>query len=93
MRFSLSALRRPLSASIRRNVELPRHVRGFPSPTDWRGEVLYFLLVTRYDGRSSRALMSPLSCRTTCVVLRMSPSLSPTPMVDAIARNRALNSR
>jgi hypothetical protein len=49
--------------------------------------------VTHYDSRSDRAFTSPLSCRTISVVLRMSPSLRPTPMVDAIARNRALSSR
>ena len=49
--------------------------------------------VTHYDSRSDRAFTSPLSCRTISVVRRMSPSLRPTPRVDAIARNRAVSSR
>jgi hypothetical protein len=49
--------------------------------------------VAHYDGRSDRAFTSSLSCRTISVVLRMSGSLSATPMVEAIARNRAFSSR
>jgi hypothetical protein len=41
----------------------------------------------------NRAVTSALSCRTTAVVLRISASLSSPPMVDAMARNRALISR
>ncbi len=49
--------------------------------------------VTHYDSRSDRSFASSLSCRTTSVVWRMSASLRPTPIVDAIARNRAFKSR
>jgi hypothetical protein len=49
--------------------------------------------VTHYDSRSDRPLTSSLSFRTISVVLRMSASLRSTPIVDAIATNRALNSR
>src|ERR1700737_3345439 len=40
-----------------------------------------------------RPFVSSLSRRTISVVLRMSASLKSAPIVDAIARNRALNSR
>jgi hypothetical protein len=48
---------------------------------------------THYDSCSDRAFTSSLSRRTISVVLRMSDSLRPTPIVDAIARNRAFNSQ
>ena len=43
--------------------------------------------------RSERSFTSLLSRRTISVVLRMSASLKSAPIVEAIARNRALNSR
>lgn len=51
------AHRRP--AAIRRDVELPGRQRYYPSPVDWRDEVLYFLLVDRFsDGlEASRPLL------------------------------------
>ena len=49
--------------------------------------------VTRYDGRSERPFASSLSRRTISMVFRMSASLRPTPIVEAIARKRALSSR
>jgi hypothetical protein len=42
---------------------------------------------------SERPFVSSLSRRTISVVLRMSASLKSAPIVDAIARNRAFNSR
>ncbi|HYR27354.1 MAG TPA: alpha-amylase family glycosyl hydrolase, partial [Thermoanaerobaculia bacterium] len=46
----LLAAARP--SSIAGALPLPRRVRSFPSPVDWRNEVLYFLLVDRFsDGR------------------------------------------
>src|SRR5262249_3746476 len=43
--------------------------------------------------RSERSFASSLSRRTISVVVRMSASLKSAPIVEAIARNRALNSR
>jgi len=41
-------------ASIRRGVSLPRRQGYFPSPVEWRDEVLYFLLVDRFsDGQEA----------------------------------------
>ena len=48
---------------------------------------------TNDAGRFDRALTSSLSRRTTSVVLRTSGSLKASPMVEAIARSRALSSR
>ena len=37
-----------------RAVDLPRRQQYFPSPADWRDEVLYFLLPDRFsDGREA----------------------------------------
>ena len=49
MPFVDQALNRPRPDSIRRNVKLPRRQAYFPSPTDWRDQVLYFLLVDRFS--------------------------------------------
>ena len=46
-----------------------------------------------YDSRCDRAFTSSLSCRTIALVLRISASLRATPIVEAIARNRAFSSR
>lgn len=45
-------------------VELPRRQPYFPSPGDWRDEVLYFLLVDRFsDGRETeRPLLDRQNC-------------------------------
>src|SRR5262245_32058181 len=32
-----------------RSVKLPRRTHGYPSPVDWRDEVLYFLLPDRFS--------------------------------------------
>ncbi len=52
-------LDKPRPDSIR-NVFLPRRQNYFPSPSDWRDEVLYFLLVDRFsDGEeASRPLLN-----------------------------------
>ena len=49
MQFANQALKQPRPASVRRNVRLPRRQHYFHSPTDWRDQVLYFLLVDRFS--------------------------------------------
>lgn len=50
--FAQSSLARPVPASVRNGLELPRRQSYRPSPHDWRDEVLYFLLVDRFsDGQ------------------------------------------
>lgn len=52
MSFADDMLRRQRPASIRRDVRLPRRVAYYPSPVDWRDEIIYFLLVDRFsDGQ------------------------------------------
>lgn len=52
MSFRDRALQRERPASVRTNVVLPRRQRYYPSPADWRDEILYFLLVDRFsDGQ------------------------------------------
>lgn len=52
MSFRDRALQRERLASVRANVVLPRRQRYYPSPADWRDEILYFLLVDRFsDGQ------------------------------------------
>ena len=52
MTFADSVLAATRPNSIRSNVSLPRRQGGFPSPVDWRNEVLYFLLADRFsDGQ------------------------------------------
>ncbi len=45
-----------------RAVPLPRRTRGFPSPADWRDEVIYFLLPDRFSdgGEAARPLVDPI---------------------------------
>jgi glycosidase len=51
MSFSDTILAQPRPSSVR-EVLLPRRERYYPSPSDWRDEVLYFLLPDRFsDGR------------------------------------------
>ncbi|MBI1760366.1 MAG: alpha-amylase [Acidobacteria bacterium] len=53
MSFSADQLQIKRPASIR-EVELPRRQQFHPSPTDWRNEVLYFLLPDRFsDGQEA----------------------------------------
>ena len=58
MTFRNEAAGRPRPDSLTK-VVLPRHQAYFPSPADWRDEVLYFLLVDRFsDGNEgSRTLL------------------------------------
>lgn len=49
MQFANQALKQSRPASVRRNVRLPRRQHYFRSPTDWRDQVLYFLLVDRFS--------------------------------------------
>jgi glycosidase len=54
MSFTASALSQDRPTSIRREVVLPRRQSYYPSPVDWRDEVLYFLLVDRFsDGQEA----------------------------------------
>jgi hypothetical protein len=51
MSFSDTILAQPRPSSVR-EVLLPRREKYHPSPSDWRDEVLYFLLPDRFsDGR------------------------------------------
>ncbi len=47
--FADAALRRARPERVRGEVVLPRRLQAFPSPVDWRDEVLYFLLVDRFS--------------------------------------------
>lgn len=52
MNFADTILQHKRPASIRHDVSLPRRQRYYPSPVDWRDEILYFLLVDRFsDGQ------------------------------------------
>jgi glycosidase len=61
MSFATRALTQDRPESIRRQLVLPRRQSYFPSPVDWRNEVLYFLLVDRFSdaAESSRPLLDP----------------------------------
>src|SRR6476660_7750379 len=60
MSFAHNILARERPDSVR-SVALPRRTSFFPSPTDWRDEVIYFLLPDRFsDGaESGRPLVDP----------------------------------
>jgi glycosidase len=47
--FSDNALNQPKPDSIQQNVTFPRRQAYYPSPSNWRDEVLYFLLVDRFS--------------------------------------------
>ena len=47
--FSDNALNKPKPDSILQHVTFPRRQAYFPSPRDWREQVLYFLLVDRFS--------------------------------------------
>ncbi len=71
MSFRDQALQRERPASVRADVVLPRRQRYYPSPDDWRDEILYFLLVDRFsDGQEQTR---PLLDRTNRAAAR--PSL------------------
>jgi len=58
MTFANNILGEPRPAGIRHDVTLPRRQNYYPSPVDWRDEVLYFLLVDRFsDGREHSRLL------------------------------------
>ncbi|MCU1252369.1 MAG: alpha amylase catalytic region [Edaphobacter sp.] len=60
MGFADEILPKPRPDSIR-PVKLPRRIQGFPSPSDWRDEVIYFFLPDRFsDGKEAgRPLLDP----------------------------------
>jgi len=66
MAFRDDQLKKSRPDSIRQDVRLPRRQSYFPSPMDWRDEVLYFLLVDRFsDGRENkRKLLNRGSIKT-----------------------------
>lgn len=52
--FANDILQQALPRSVQADVLLPRRQRYYPSPADWRDEVLYFLLIDRFsDGQES----------------------------------------
>jgi glycosidase len=59
MSFADNVLGHDRPESIRREVALPRRQDYYPSPVDWRDEVLYFLLVDRFSdgGEDVRPLL------------------------------------
>ena len=60
MSFAQNILARERPDSVRL-AALPRRTSFFPSPTDWRDEVIYFLLPDRFSdgGESDRPLVNP----------------------------------
>ena len=65
MSFSDTILMRPRPSSVR-ELLLPRREKYHPSPSDWRDEVLYFLLPDRFsDGQENSR---PLLDRNTCLL-------------------------
>jgi glycosidase len=57
MAFKDDVLQKDRPASIRQGVSLPRRQKYFPSPVNWRDEVLYFLLVDRFSDQRERPLL------------------------------------
>lgn len=59
MSFSDRMLAQARPVTVRDGVALPRRMAYYPSPVDWRDEILYFLLVDRFsDGQeASRPLL------------------------------------
>lgn len=57
--FSIATLATAVPKNLHPDVTLPRRQSFYPSPADWRDEVLYFMLVDRFsDGQeSSRPLL------------------------------------
>src|SRR5512136_3003359 len=52
MQFTDDVLHHSRPGSVRTGVALPRRQPYYPSPVDWRDEILYFLLVDRFsDGQ------------------------------------------
>src|SRR5918999_2092157 len=63
MPFADNILTHARPDSIRRNVLLPRRQHYYPSPADWRDEVLYFLLVDRFSDEAPRPLLDRRNLR------------------------------
>jgi hypothetical protein len=58
MDFARTSLSKSRPDSIR-DVDLPRRENAYPSPADWRDEVIYFLLPDRFsDGKRAAVLYS-----------------------------------
>src|ERR1700674_5228789 len=59
MRFVDDTLNAPRPPQIR-DVFLPRRQAGYPSPLDWRDEIIYFLLPDRFsDGQETGPPLDP----------------------------------
>ena len=70
MIFSSTVLAQKRPANIR-SVVLPRRQQYFPSPLDWRDEVIYFLLPDRFsDGQEANR---PLLDRSQVAAARPAP--------------------
>ncbi len=64
MSFAESALLHSRPESLRRNISLPRRQTYYPSPVDWRDEVLYFLLIDRFSDEKQRPLLDRQNLNT-----------------------------
>ena len=64
MSFRDTILQNPRPASVR-SITLPRRLQFFPSPADWRDEVLYFLLPDRFSdgGEGGERCWTGATCR------------------------------
>lgn len=64
--FAAEILQRTLPRSIRTELSLPRRQQFYPSPADWRDEILYFLLIDRFsDGQEvNRPLLDRVNRHT-----------------------------
>ena len=63
MTFADQIIDKDRPESVRTQVSLPRRQQYYPSPHDWREEVLYFLLVDRFSDAQEDT--RPLLDRTT----------------------------
>ncbi len=64
--FANDILQQALPRSVQSDVPLPRRQHYYASPTDWRDEVLYFLLIDRFsDGRENSRPLLDRNNRTT----------------------------
>ena len=75
MTFPELQLQRERPASVRSHLDLPRRTSAFPSPVDWRDEVLYFLLVDRFSDAQEH--LRPLLDRGRLAAARAMPDGSP----------------
>src|SRR5262249_38472640 len=58
MAFRDAILGRPRPSSVR-GIDLPRREQFFPSPADWRDEVIYFLLSDRFSDGQEDSRVQP----------------------------------